>query len=133
MLPRSDKVTKEFLVGETESGSETEKHFSLDSGALSQDLDSDEVMLITNSIINAKKPSKVAIMPPAEEQVNALAQVNVDQQESTVPTNQVANQAEGVIADQVAAFLLGTYQLTESQLARVLVILIVDSGCVLTC
>ena len=102
-MPRMDKVTKEFLGG-TESGGETEKHFSLDSGALSQDLNSDEVMLITNSIINAKKPSKVAIMPPAEEQVNALAQVNVDQQEITVSTNQVANQAEGVIADQVAAF-----------------------------
>ena len=102
MMPRSDKVTTEFLGG-TENGSETEKHFSLDSGALSQDLDSDELMLITNSIINAKKPSKGAIMPPAEEQVNALAQVNVDQQEITVPTNQVANQAEGVIADQVVA------------------------------
>ena len=102
MMPRSDKVTKEFLGG-TESGSETEKHFSLDSGALSQDLDSDELKLITNKIINSKKQSKVAMMPPAEEQVNALAQVNVDQQEITVPTNQVANQAEGVIADQVAA------------------------------
>ena len=98
MLPRSDKVTKEFLVGETESGSETEKHFSFNSGALSQDLDSDEVMLITNSIINAKKPSKVAIMPPAEEQVNVLAQVNVDQQEITVSDNPVLKQAEVAIS-----------------------------------
>ena len=40
---------------------------------------------------------------PTVEQLNVAAHVEAKSQEMTVPTNQVANQAEGVIADQVVA------------------------------
>ena len=40
------------------------------------------------------------------DQVNATTNFELETQEMTVPTNQVANQAEGVIADQVVACAL---------------------------
>ena len=40
---------------------------------------------------------------PTVEQLNVAAHVEAKSQEMTVPTNQVANQAEVVIADQVVA------------------------------
>ena len=72
-MARFDKVTKEFFGG-TESGSETEKHFSLVSGKLSQDsIGTDEAILIANSIVNSTKQSKAEMIPSAEEKVKVHA------------------------------------------------------------
>ena len=105
-MPRFDKVTKEYLGVTDDSSSASDRDsshpmFRGDSQDLS--MDSDTVIETENFVRHYFNQTSRARTNPAVEQVNVVTHVEVEAQEMTVPTNQVANQAEGVIADQVAA------------------------------
>ena len=70
----------------------------------SQDsMESGEAMLLAISVVDSTTQSEVAIRPPAQAQVDALAEPNVAPQELTAADDPALSQAEIVVAGQVAA------------------------------